>query len=356
MGRRPTIRDVASFAGVGIGSVSAVLNNNGRLSEETRERVRAAMIRLSYKPDLYASHLARKSSQILGLVVSNLLNPFFAETAQAMEEEANRHGYEMSLMTTSFLPQRQRSAVERLLRARVAGVAVITSEHDRTARDILSASGVPSIFLDAEEPVGNSAIVSVDVDGGMQRAVEHLIHLGHRELLFIRNSQAPGEPPFRSHQLRQEGFAAAVRACRPLRLKVHTLDVPGLGGDAGEQAVEQALQKWRFTGIVAITDTVAMGAYRGLQKRGLRIPEDVSVVGFDDAYFCRFLNPPLTTVRISREELSRISVEVLLNANSPLEGAQKRKVETMLVVRDSTAAPPPKIPVAKVRKLSLRRA
>lgn len=337
--KRPKIQDVAALADVSLGAVSAVLNGNGRLSTGTRARIQAAITKLGYRPDLYASNLARRRTQVLGLVVSNLQNPFFSETAQAIEEEAARHGYQISLMATNFSPERQRVAVERLLGARIAGIAVITSEHDEGARDLVLSSGVPSVFLDVGRPVSNSAVISVDSRGGMRAAVEHLIHLGHRDLLYIRNSEKGGGPPLLSHKLRDQGFAAAVRACKPIPLRTHSVEVGGPGADAGERAISSIIGHVRFTGVVAVTDTVAMGVYRGLQARNLRIPHDVSVVGFDDTYFCRFLNPPLTTVSIPREQLSRMAVKALLDANSQPDPRNSLKLGTTLVVRESTAAP-----------------
>lgn len=339
--KRPKIQDVATLAGVSLGTVSAVLNKNGRVSVATRTRVQDVIASLAYRPDLYASNLARKSTQVIGLIVSNLQNPFFAETAQAIEEEAARHNYQISLMATNFSPERQRAAVERLLGARIAGIAVITSEHDRGARELVLASGVPSVFLDVEKPEKTSATIRVDSRGGMQAAVEHLIMLGHRDLLFVRNSEKGSGTALLSHQLRDEGFALAVRAHTHLKLNTNTVDIAGPGADAGERAIASVIGRVRFTGVVAVTDTVAMGVYRGLQASNIRIPKDVSVVGFDDTFFCRFLNPPLTTVSISREQLSRMAIQALLQPQSETTQGRSFELATNLIVRESVAPPNP---------------
>ncbi len=325
-----------------LGTVSAVLNRNGRVSAATRSRVQAVISTLAYRPDLYASNLARKSTQVLGLIVSNLQNPFFAETAQAIEDEAARHHQQISLMATNFSPERQRAAVERLLGARIAGIAVITSEHDQEARELVVASGVPSVFMDVAKPLGSSSTIRVDLRGGMQAAVEHLIELGHRDLLFVRNSQKGSGTTLLSHELRDEGFARAVCAYKHLSLNTNTVDIAGPGADAGERAIASVLGRIRFTGVVTVTDTVAMGVYRGLQACKLSVPEDVSVVGFDDAFFCRFLNPPLTTVSISREQLSQMVVKALLQPQAePVQG-RSFNLGTNLILRESTAPPNPK--------------
>ncbi len=333
--KKPRIQDVALRSGVSLGTVSAVLNGNGRVSEATREHVRSAIRELNYRPDLYASNLARRQSQLLGVVISNLQNAFFAETAQAIEEEAERHGYQISLMATNFSPERQRAAVKQLLGARIAGIAVITSEHDEEARHLVDESGTRAVFLDSGKPTHETSIIRVDSRGGMRAAVEHLLQLGHRNLLYVRNSQKTIKQGLLSHQLRDQGFSSAVRACRTSGLNTAIVDIAGPGADAGEQAIRSVIDIKRFTAVIAVTDTVAMGVYRGLRARGMRIPQDVSVVGFDNTYFARFLDPPLTTVNVPRSELSRLSVTTLLG----LEPNRLLHLPTSLVIRESTAVP-----------------
>jgi len=333
---RPKIQDVASRVGVSLGTVSAVLNGNGRVSEATRERVRKAIEDLGYRPDLYASNLARRQTQVIGVVVSNLQNPFFAETAQAIEDEAARHGFQISLMATNFSPEQHRAAVIQLLGARIAGLAVITSEHDPESRRLILASGVPAVFLDVGKPTESTSVIRVDSRGGMKAAVEHLLHLGHRDLLFVRNSHKASGQSLLSHKLRDQGFTAAVRACAVHGLKTTVVDVHGPGADAGEQAIQSVFGKVRFTAVIAVTDMVAMGIYRGLQSRKVRIPEDVSVVGFDNTYFSRFLNPPLTTVDVPRSELSRLAISALIQPNP----SSFQSLPTKLILRESTARPP----------------
>jgi DNA-binding LacI/PurR family transcriptional regulator len=332
---RPKIQDVAIAAGVSLGTVSAVLNSKGRISDDTRSRVQQAIGKLGYRPDLYASNLARRSSQLLGVVVSNLQNPFFAETAQAIEEEAARCGFQISLMTTNFSPIQQRAVVAQLLGARIAGLAVITSEHDDEARQLIAASNVPAVFLDIGEASERSTIIRVDSQGGMQAAVTHLLDLGHRDLLYVRNSQKANGNPLLSHELRDQGFEAAIRSFKTGGLKSTLVDMPGPGADAGEAAIASVFGKVNFTAVIAVTDTVAMGVYRGLQARGIQIPRDVSVVGFDNTYFSRFLNPPLTTVDVPRTDLSRATLAALTGR----ETEKQLSLPTRLILRESTAPP-----------------
>ena len=326
---------MATLAGVSLGTVSAVLNDNGRVSDSTRERVEKTIAKLGYRPDLYASNLARSQTNLLGVIVSNLQNPFFAETAQAIEEQAREQNYQMSLMATNFSPEHHRAAVKQLLGARLAGLAILTSEDDGASRDLVVASGVPAVILDFGKPAAHCSVLRVDARGGMRAAVEHLIELGHRELLYVRNSQNSNGPALLSHQQRDQGFTAAVRAFAARGLKTNTVDVRGPAAEAGERAIAIAYPAFRFTAVIATTDMVAMGVYRALQARGLRIPDHVSVVGFDNTYFSRFMNPPLTTVDVPRSELSRFVIASLTGKQT----GRLLRLPTRLVLRESTAVP-----------------
>lgn len=338
--KRATIRDVARLADVSLSTVSAVMNGKDIVSDDTKSRVLKVVSRLSYQPSLYASNLARHRTRVLGLIVSNLVNPFFAETAQAFEAEGRRHGYQVALLETRFSPARLRACVRQMLGMRVAGLAVLTSEFDEESFALLKASDTSSVFLDVGAAGLHMGNIHVDTKSGMFDAVSHLVELGHREILFVRNSvKAEPEPSLLSHRFRNQGFSEAIRKYRSQGVKAAVVDVPGPGAQAGLKAIRKALKTEHFTGVVAITDMVALGVYHGLTEAGLRIPQDVSVVGFDNTYLSEFMSPSMTTVDIPRETLCKVAVEMLLE-----EGAHKRrgrevKVATHLVIRDSTASP-----------------
>ncbi len=349
---RPKIQDVARAAGVSLGTVSAVLNGRSVVKEATRQHVEETIAKLDYHPDLYASNLARRSTRVLGVIVSNLINPFFSELAQAIEVEADKFGYQIALTATNFSPQTHLVAVRQFISARVAGIAVMTSERNVVAQQILAQSGVPSTFLDVGRPSANCTNINIDSRGGMKAIVEHLLDLGHRDLLFLRNSQKSSGPPLLSHHMRDQGFAAAIDACGLRDLKVNVLDANGPGAEAGETAIGLALARFDFTAVIAVTDMVALGAYRGLQQRGLRIPDDVSVVGFDNTYVSRFLSPSLTTVNVDRTRLSEIVVQELLSSGPNSLARKSIFMPTDLITRESTAAPNRRRPSKHLPKLS----
>jgi LacI family transcriptional regulator len=171
-------------------------------------------------------------------------------------------------------------------------------------------------------------------------AVKHLLELGHRRILLIKNSQQDdASPPMFSHMERQIGFEEALHQYDAKDMDVHIIDEPGEPAAAGLRAVERALKHYKFTAVVAINDLVALGAFRALQAAGLTIPNDVSVVGFDDTYLCRFLHPPLTTVATPRDELARSVLEMLYRYIDGAEQVTEPMLSASIVVRESTAPP-----------------
>jgi len=341
---RIKIQDVARMAQVSLSTVSGVLNEKDNIRPETRQRVLDVIEQLGYTPNIFASNLARRRTKLIGIIVSDLLNPFFAEIAKALDTQARALGYETFLASTSFHPEQQYAAVRQMLALRVAGIAMMTSENDPEAFSLLKSSGTPTVYLDNPHAGPHIGTVRVDKRHGMFIAVQHLLELGHRRILLIKNSQQslsePPEPPMLSHMERQIGFEEALLQYNPKEMDVHIIDEAGEPAAAGLRAVQRALERYRFTAVVAINDLVALGAFRGLQAAGLSIPEDVSVVGFDNTYLCDFLHPPLTTVATPRGDLAR---SVLSMLNAYIDGAEQPSepmLSASVVLRESTAKPP----------------
>jgi DNA-binding LacI/PurR family transcriptional regulator len=295
---------------------------------------------LGYTPNRFASNLARRHTKIIGIIVSDLLNPFFAEIAVALNAEARKHGFETFLTSTGFHPQQQCEAVREMLSLRVAGITMMTSENDPEAFALLKNSRTPAVYLDNNHTAPEIGTVRVDKRHGMFLAVQHLLELGHRRILLIKNSQTPTTgAPMLSHVERQIGFDEALHQYDTREIDVQIIDEPGEPAAAGLRAVQRALKSYRFTAVVAINDLVAMGAFRGLQAAGLQIPQDVSVVGFDNTYLCDFLHPPLTTVATPRTELARSVLAMLLTFIDPTEPQHDISLPAELCVRESTAPP-----------------
>ncbi|SDF17689.1 LacI family DNA-binding transcriptional regulator [Terriglobus roseus] len=337
---RIKIQDVARLAQVSLSTVSGVLNEKDNIRPETRQRVLDVIAQLGYTPNMFASNLARRRTKLIGIIVSDLLNPFFAEIARALDIEARKHGYETFLASTNFNMEQQGEAVRQMLSLRVAGIAMMTSENDPEAFFQLKASGTPAVYLDNNHSAPTIGTVRVDKRHGMYVAVKHLLELGHRRILLIKNSQRDSNaPPMFSHMERQIGFEEALHQYNAADMDVHIIDEPGEPAAAGLSAVERALKHYRFTAVVAINDLVALGAFRALQAAGRTIPNDVSVVGFDDTYLCRFLHPPLTTVATPRNELAHSVLDMLFRYVDGEEHVNEPTLSANIVLRESTAPP-----------------
>lgn len=329
------------MANVSLSTVSGVLNNKNNVRPETRTRVLNVIAQLGYAPNLFASNLARRRTRLIGIVVSDLLNPFFAEIAAALDDEARRRGFQTFLASTRFSTDQQYEAVREMLALRVAGIAMMTSENDPEAFALLKQSRTPAVYLDNAWAAPEIGTVHVDKRHGMFLAVKHLLELGHRSILLIKNSQAASAaaPPMLSHMERQIGFDEALHEYDPREVEVQIIDEPGEPTAAGLRAVQRALEKYQFSAVVAINDLVALGAFRGLQSAGLKIPDDVSVVGFDNTYLCEFLHPPLTTVATPRQGLADSVISMLLGLVDKEDVEKDTSLSTELFVRQSTASP-----------------
>ena len=328
-----SIKDVAREAGVSTATVSHVINNSRFVTAETRARVLSAIARCDYYPNAHARSLASGRSQILGLLISDIANPFFPELVKSIEAAAFEHGYDVVLSNTNYDPARTSHYVRRLIERKVAGVALMTSEMEMALVDELARRHVSVVFLDLDTPGVNMSNLRVDYRGGIEEAVRHLTELGHTRLAFIGG-------PARLHSAveRRAAFCASVAHYLP------ALPAPVIyEGDfklvGGARAARKILaRKVRPTAVVTANDMMAFGAMQAFQAAGLGVPEDISLVGFDDVAFAALSNPPLTTVCLPRPELGRRAVEALLATIAhPERMGVELHVPTYLVVRGSTA-------------------
>lgn len=338
------IADVAKLARVSTATVSAVVNGRDIVEARTRRRVQAAIEKLNYQPNLYASSLARRQQRLLGLIVSDIGNPFFAEIAQEVQREALARDYQLAFATTDFSAPRLLALVRQMVGLRVAGLAIMTSEMEPQVLEVLARHRVPTIFEDvgtAGELVSN---IRIDYEGGIFMAVKYLADLGHRRILFVRSHPAAAsERRFQSLWRRSQAFLAAARTLAPAGVRAEVVQCAGPGPQAGLQAAQRAIADGlRFTAAVAIADPVALGLLRGLRQAGRRVPEDVSVIGFDNSYLCDFTEPPLTSVDVPRVALARMAVETLIRNVEQQEPGKVLALPTRLFLRESTAPPRPR--------------
>lgn len=330
----PSIKDVAQFAGVSIATVSHVVNGTRRVRPETRERVLAGVERLGYAPNLMARRLAGAPSQLLGVVVSDLRNPFFPEITTAFQDQALLREMDSIVMHTNYESHRTLVAVRRLIGLQVPGVAVLTSQIDRSIIELLRDKGLCAVYLDLGRVEPRISNLAVDYERGIAEALTHLRALGHRRIGFIG-----GRPRLHSACRRKTAFTSLATADPELDTRVCDADFTVHGGYF---ACSRLVNGWSPTAIVAANDLMAIGAMHCCWDRSLHVPDDVSIVGFDDITFAEYTQPSLTTVHVPRARIGMLAFESLWNMLSePSHEGGETSVTTSLIVRRSTTRPNP---------------
>ena len=327
---KPTIHQVASRAGVSTTTVSRTINSPSLVDSETAARVWAAIAELEYYPNNQARSLVSGRSRLLGLIVSDITNPFFPEVIKGFEDVAAEQGFDILIGSTDYDAKKMAGCVRRMLERRVDGVAIMTSEMDDHLVDQLARRQVPMVFLDVATPREGIANIVVNYEQGINEAIEHLVTLGHRRIAFISGPQH-----LKSAQIRRQAFLRSLN-----RYGIHQDDRLVVEGDhkveGGLAAMSRLLQLTeRPTAALASNDLTAIGMIRGIHRSGLTVPGDVSVVGFDDIWLAQFTDPPLTTVRLSRTELGQQAFHALV-ADSAKPG--EVTVQTKLIIRETTRA------------------
>jgi LacI family transcriptional regulator len=325
------LADVAKRAKVSTATVSRVLNNIGLVKESTRLRVLKAAKELHYHPNLHARTLAGGQNRTLGMVVSNLENPFFLDIFRSLECEAHRQGYELLVSNTDYQPQRLTTCIQTMMGRRPAGLAIIVSEMEPSLLREVSQAGLPVILLDAAASQPNFTSIRVAYGKGMDRTLEYLHDLGHRRMAFIGHHTSLG--PL---SVRKQSFLDAMARFAP---EVEfTTEVDQDGPEGGRQACRRLLiSRFEPTAIVCVNDYMALGVLRELRDQGLSVPRDVSVTGFDNIRLAEFASPSLTTADIPREKIGHLIFEALApEARGEREVVQEIVIDPALIVREST--------------------
>jgi len=329
------LEDVAKRAKVSIATVSRVVNSVGPVKNSTRARVLKAIQELKYHPNIPARSLAGGKSRTLGMIVSNLENPFFLDIFRTLESDAHRRGYEVLVANTDYRPRQLVSSVHLMMGRRLAGLAVIVSEMEPSLIQELTESNLPIVFYDVGTPARNISNIKVRYEKGMQRVVEYLYSVGHRRMAFVGHhiSLEPLLDRKKSFLDTMKRYAGEVE---------HATVADRDGPVGGQQATRQLLASgFKPTAIICVNDFMALGVVRELREHGLEVPRDVSVTGYDNISLSEYAFPPLTTVNIPREMIGHLAFSALVPEH---EDAQVRGREFLidpeLVIRESTGSAP----------------
>ncbi len=332
----PNIREVAVRAGVSVGTVSNVLNRPESVSGETRERVNAAIAELGFVRNDSARQLRVGRSRTLGLVVLDVANPFFTDVARGVEEVANRHGLAVILCNTDENPDKEVSHLDLLSEMRVQGVLINPVDQSDGHIGALRERGTPVVMFDRRGNPGEECSVAVDDRLGGRLAAEHLIGNGHRNILFVG-----GPVTLQQVRDRYDGASDAAEAADH-DVVLDAMATPALNVAAGRQAgdvIAATPPEQRSSAVFCANDLLALGVLQALTHAGLRVPDDIAIVGYDDIDFAAAAAVPLSSVRQPRQLLGRRAAELLL-AETSESGHEHQQVvfDPELIVRESSAS------------------
>lgn len=331
-----TLSEVAAEAGVSPTAVSRYLNHRLELPQATRARIDAAIAKLDYRPNLLARRLSTGKAEAISLVMPDIANPFFAELAAAVEREARTHGYAVYISSTQGHAENEIDAIRRMADSHVDGLIMSTNRVDDGTLAALLAGRGNVVLLDEDIPGVGLPGIFVENEAGSYAATRHLIEMGHEDIALVG-----GPPRLMSVNERLAGFGRAM-AEADLEVRPGWVLLGDYTREHGAAAASILLEgSRRPTAILACSDYIALGVGQAVRQRGLSIPRDLSLVGFDDMAFAELIHPPLTTVRQPVGEMGRLAVRhllALLDGQAPAPPPETR-LSVQLVSRQSVAPP-----------------
>jgi LacI family transcriptional regulator len=341
-----TIADVARRAGVSTATASRVLSGVGRARPETHARVEAAARELGFRPSEIARSLKRRSTLTLGLIITDIENPYFPQLVKAVEDAAVAEGYAILLCNADEDPEREASYLDLLVERRVDGLIVAASTIGSRQSEWLATTALPLVLVNTPAPLGTLPTIVSDNRGGGQAAADHLLGLGHRRFGYLLPPPRNRDAPERLDGVRDALVAAGLPAEGADSVLAIGRGLPTVTG--GATAMLALLESAaRSTAVIAYNDLMAIGAMRAIRDRGLRVPDDISLVGFDDVAFAAYVEPALTTLHQETAEMGRWAVATLTALIKAARGEidtartpEHRVVPVELVIRASTGPAP----------------
>ena len=329
-----TIKDIARAAGVSHTTVSRALRGSPAISDETTARIRQLAQEMGYTPSAVAQSLLSRHTQTIGVVITTIADPFTVRIVGGVEEVARAAGYSVFLSTSHNNPEQELEVVETFQRRRVDAIIVISSRVGSVYSSRLDQIQVPIILVNNNEEGDYLYSVAVDDISAAQMAVEHLITLGHRRIGYIDANNRP-----KSNRRRLNGYQTALRQANIPTDPAFVISQPARRDiDRGQAALEQ-LQAVKATAALCYNDRTAIGLLMACRQHNIAVPEEFSVVGFDDIEPALYVTPPLTTIRQPQTQLGQLAMNMALDLLNEQE-VQDQILNCELIVRESTAQAP----------------
>ncbi|AZR73753.1 LacI family transcriptional regulator [Anoxybacter fermentans] len=328
-----TIKDIAKEANVSTTTVSRVLNNKPDVSDKTKKKVLEVINKLGYNPNGIARGLVLQKTYTIGLIIPDICNPFFPEVARGIQDKARQLGYSVIFYNTDNNKQREKEAIDLLKSKQVDGIILSLSMSNKEELDKLEEENFPVVQIDRKIPGSIFPTVTIDNILSAYNATKYLIELGHKYLAHIT-----GNLGTKTGQDRLEGFKQALKEFN-LDYKDEYILEGDYSKESGYKQMKTLLtQKKRPTAVFAANDLMAIGAYEAIFDYGLKIPEDISIIGHDDIDIASIIRPGLTTMTQPKYKLGQIAAEMLIKRIEGLESDNQQEVvlNTELIVRDST--------------------
>jgi len=329
-----SIKDIARAAGVSHSTVSRALAESPLVKEETRERIKQLAKEMGYSPHALARSLVTRRTQTVGVVVTTIADPFVSEIVRGLEETGQNHGYTIILCNSNAEPRRELAAVKALREKRVDGIIVTASRVGDLYLPLLEDFGVPIVLINNQQTGKYVYSIGTDDLRGGQIATEHLLSLGHTRIAYIASPNNVN-----SSQARMNGYRMALESHGIALDPALLADGDGRPAAAMEATTRLLSQDAHPTAIFCYNDMTAIGTIRALKRMGIRVPDDISVVGYDDIPIVEYLDPPLTTIRQRKYDMGCMAMEMLLRLLSGADDVHDVTIEPTLVVRESTSAP-----------------
>ena len=332
------IREIARRAKVSTATVSRTINRVPTVDPQLAKRVWKVVQELGYYPNTQARALVSGRSRIFGLIVSEIINPFFPEIVQSFEDIAVQHNYEILLTSTVHDPKRMEASVRRMIERRVEGVAILTFGMEESLLDDLRFRKVPLVFVDVGPRVPHVSNIKINYEHGIRQAVQHLAALRHERIAFVT-----GPLTLKSALARKTAFEESLREIGMI-VDPHLVVEGDHTMEGGMRALALlANMAERPTAIMCSNDMTAIGVMREAFDYGISIPQELSVIGFDDVRLAQFIIPPLTSIQMSQSEIARLAFTALITEvqrETPSPNGTEYLLQTNLVLRKSTALAP----------------